>query len=303
MSPRSALVLPALLLAFAGCGGEQSAAPSTSESGAESQPASTGREKSIELAYVEWASEVASTHVVAAVLADELGYQVELTPVAAGIMWQAMATGDADAMVAAWLPSTHEHYLEDVQDKVVDLGPNLDGTKVGLVVPQYVTIDSIAEMNDHADKFGGKIYGIDSGAGIMSTTETALTEYGLGNFELQDSSDAAMTVVLGEKYKANEWVVVTGWTPHWKFATYDLKYLDDPKGLYGGAEQIHTIVRQGLEADMPEAYAFLDAFTWEPADMEQVMVWNEEDGSKDPYATARRWISENRDQVDAWLGR
>ena len=58
--------------------------------------------------------------------------------------------------------------------------------------------------------------------------------------------------------------MVTGWTPHWKFSAYDLKYLEDPKGTLGGAENIKTIARKGLEEDMPEAYKILDRFNWEP---------------------------------------
>jgi glycine betaine/proline transport system substrate-binding protein len=254
----------------------------------------------VELAYVEWSSEVASTNVARAVLQERLGYDVEITPVSAAAMWQAVASGDVDGLVAAWLPTTHQHYLESVQDDVINLGPNLEGTRIGLVVPTYVTIDSIAEMNPVADKFDGKIIGIDPGAGIMSTTEKAIEEYGLTDFELIEGSGATMTATLKAAIDDEQWAVVTGWTPHWKFARWDLKYLDDPKGIYGGSEHIATIVRTGLKDDMPEVYAFLDAFYWEPADMEQVMIWNTEEDA-DPYETAKRWIEENKDKVDAWL--
>lgn len=74
----------------------------------------------------------------------------------------------------------------------------------------------------------GKIVGIEPGAGIMSATEKAVEEYGL-DYQLQDSSSAAMAASLQKAINNKEWIVVTGWTPHWKFAKWDLKYLDDPK--------------------------------------------------------------------------
>ena len=253
----------------------------------------------VELTYVEWSSEVASTNVIKAVL-EQQGYEVDMTSVSASAMWQGVASGDADGMVAAWLPSTHGHYLEKVQDDVVDLGPNLDGTRIGLVVPSYVDVDSIAELNDHAEQFDEEIVGIDPGAGIMSKTEKAIEEYGMDDMELVSGSGATMTAALKDAIKNEEAVVVTGWTPHWKFARFDLKYLDDPKNVYGGAEQIHTVVRDGLKDDMPEVYKILDRFEWTPADMQQVMVWNREDGA-DPAETAARWVEENPEKVNAWV--
>ncbi|MCG5517341.1 MULTISPECIES: glycine betaine ABC transporter substrate-binding protein [unclassified Ectothiorhodospira] len=251
----------------------------------------------INLPYVEWASEVASTNVLRVVL-EEAGYDVRMVSVSAAAMWQSVATGDQDAFVAAWLPTTHGHYLERVEGSVEDLGPNLEGTRIGLVVPAYVEIDSIEELNDHRRKFGRQIIGIDPGAGIMSTTEEAIEEYDL-NLRLVEGSGATMTGVLANAIRSNDWVVVTGWTPHWKEARWDLKYLEDPKGIYGGEESIHTIVRAGLKDDMPEAYAILDNFNWTPADMAAVMVMNEEGG--DPYDNAKRWVEQNRDLVDTWL--
>lgn len=256
-------------------------------------------DKEVELAYVEWSSEVASTNVVRAVLQERMGYDCDIIPVSAAAMWQAVSTGDVAGLVAAWLPTTHGHYLEKVKDDVVNLGPNLEGTRIGLVVPAYVTIDTIGEMNDHADKFDGKIIGIDPGAGIMSTTEKVLEEYNLDEIELMEGSGATMTAVLKNSIENKEWVAVTGWTPHWKFAKWDLKYLEDPKNVYGGTEVISTIVRKGLKEDKPEVYKFLDAFYWTPEDMQELMVWNSEGG--EPYDNAVKWIKENKEKVDAWL--
>src|SRR5690606_30942325 len=117
-----------------------------------------------------------------------------------------------------------------------------------------------------------KIVGIDPGAGLMKLTiEEALPEYGLDKWEVVEGTGAAMTAALKKAYDNKEPIIVTGWTPHWKFASFDLKYLEDPKGIFGGAEDINTIVRKGLKEDHPDAYLLLDQFNWEPADMEKVM--------------------------------
>ena len=258
------------------------------------------KDKKAEIVYVEWSCATASANVVKAVLETKMGYDVELTPVSAAAMWQALATGDVDACTTAWLPTTHGHYYEKVKDKVVDLGHNLVGTRIGLVVPTYVTIDSIADLDTHAKKFDNQIIGIDPGAGIMSKTEEAIKAYGLKNMELMEGSGAMMTAVLKDKIKNNEWVVVTGWTPHWKFGKWDLKYLDDPKNIYGGAEYIDTIVRKGLKEDKPDLYAFLEKFKWTPEDIQTVMAWNQEKGTT-PHENALKWINQNPDKVAAWL--
>jgi glycine betaine/proline transport system substrate-binding protein len=229
-----------------------------------------------------------------------MGYDVDMIPVSAAAMWQGIASGDADAMVAAWLPTTHGHYLEKMKDQVVDLGPNLVGTRIGLVVPTYVALDSIEELNANAEKFDGKIIGIDPGAGLMSKTEQVLEAYDLDNLELIVGSGATMTASLANAIQQKRWVVVTGWSPHWMFAKWDLKYLEDPKNIYGGEEEIHTIVRKGLKEEMPEVYNLLDNFNWSLKDMQQVMVWNRDEQST-PYENAKRWIEQNEDKVQEWM--
>jgi glycine betaine/proline transport system substrate-binding protein len=153
---------------------------------------------------------------------------------------------------------------------------------------------------DSAEEKGfGHITGIDAGAGVMQATDKAIEEYGL-DIELVPSSGSAMTAALKTAIDNEEWIVVTGWTPHWKFAAFDLKYLEDPKGAFGGEEKIHTIARQGLEEDHPEAYQVLDNFNWTPDDMNKVMLDIAQNDMVETEA-AQKWIDSNRDKVDAWI--
>ncbi|SDK32068.1 glycine betaine/proline transport system substrate-binding protein [Maridesulfovibrio ferrireducens] len=258
-------------------------------------------DKKVKLAYVEWDCATATTNVIQAVLQERMGYEVEILPVAAAIMWQAVGTGDVDATAAAWLPITHADYLKRVENNVVDLGPNVTGAKLGWAVPSYVTVDSIADLNQYADKLDDRIIGIDPGAGIMTLSEKAIEEYKLKDLELMEGSGATMTASLSNAIKNKEWIVVTAWSPHWLFGRWDMKFLKDPKGILGGEETINTVVRKGLKEDKPEVYAFLDKFAWKDAkQFQMVMAWNQEEGA-DPYENAKRFIKENKEQVDSWL--
>jgi len=145
----------------------------------------------------------------------------------------------------------------------------------------------------------GKITGIEPGAGIMMMTEKAIEDYGL-DFDLVSSSSAGMASELTKAIGEEQWIVVTGWTPHWKFARYDLKYLDDPKGVYGGEEYIATLSRVGLSDDSPDLYAVIERFYWTPEDMASVML--DVEGGMEPEDAAAKWIADNPETVTEWIG-
>ncbi|MGA7296797.1 MAG: glycine betaine ABC transporter substrate-binding protein [Rhodanobacteraceae bacterium] len=300
-------------LALAGCSGGGNEGTTTqgpsdsSAMSAASAPASPApmQEKtasaaggSINLVYVEWSSCVASTEVIKAVL-ESRGYDVKTTSVSAAALYAAIAGGDADATVCAWLPTTHKNYYAKTKDRLDNLGPNLNkGTRLGLVVPDYVTIDSIADLSANADKFQNRIIGIDPGAGEMGLTQDVVKQYDLP-LKLVSGSGATMTAALKSAIDSKQWVVVTGWSPHWMWARWDLKYLDDPKGVYGEPDSIDTLARKGLKQDMPGAYAILDAYQWTAKQMEQVMAMNQKDGTT-PEDNARQWIKDHPEAVQSW---
>jgi glycine betaine/proline transport system substrate-binding protein len=107
--------------------------------------ADAGNGEKINLVYVAWDTEIASTNVIAKVL-EQNGYDVKLSQVEVGPMFAGVANGSVDGMVAAWLPSTHNKYYKQYKNDLVDLGTNLHGTKNGLVVPKYMDIDSIEDL-------------------------------------------------------------------------------------------------------------------------------------------------------------
>ncbi|MBB2478831.1 glycine/betaine ABC transporter [Bacillus sp. APMAM] len=151
---------------------------------------------------------------------------------------------------------------------------------------------SVGDSVDH------KIIGIDPGAGIMEATDKALKDYKLDDWQLVSGSSAAMTATLKKAYDKKEPIIITGWNPHWMFAKYDLKYLKDPKGVYGSAEEIHTIARKGLKKDLPEAYKILSNFKWSEDDMGKVML-DIQQGTK-PADAAANWVKDNPEKVAKW---
>ncbi|MCF8009969.1 MAG: glycine betaine ABC transporter substrate-binding protein [Clostridiales bacterium] len=279
-----------------GCGGEQQGTSEQNENGSEKTTTQDTTNKEINIGYVEWDDCVAVTYVMKHVLSD-MGYNVNITSVDAGVMWSGVAQGDFDFVMGAWLPKTQADYWKEFKNDVVDLGPNYKGAKIGLVVPEYVNFDSIEQLNEHKDKFNGVITGIEPGAGIMQTTEKAISEYGL-DLELKDSSSAAMAASLQRAVNNDKWIVVTGWNPHWKFAKWDLKYLEDPKKIYGGEEHINTLARQGLKEDMPDIYSIADKFYWTSEEIGPIMLKIQSGMSADK--AAKEFINKHPDIVKKW---
>ncbi|MBD8094059.1 glycine betaine ABC transporter substrate-binding protein [Pseudomonas fluorescens] len=257
--------------------------------------------KTLSIGYVDgWSDSVATTHVAAEVIKQKLGYDVKLQAVATGIMWQGVATGKLDAMLSAWLPVTHGEYWAKNKDKVVDYGPNFKDAKIGLIVPEYVKAKSIEDLKTDTT-FKNKIVGIDAGSGVMLKTDEAIKAYGL-DYKLQASSGAAMIAELTRAEDKQESIAVTGWVPHWMFAKWKLRFLDDPKGIYGAAETVNSIGSKGLEKKAPEVAAFLKKFQWASKDEIGEVMLAIQEGAK-PDAAAKDWVAKHPERVAEWTAK
>lgn len=164
--------------------------------------------------------------------------------------------------------------------------------------------ESSADENSAGETNGDseitEIVGIEPGSGTMTIAQETVDAYNL-DLELTPSSEPAMITALQTAIENEEPIVVTLWQPHWMFSEHDLKFLEDPKGTLGESENIHTMVRHGLEEDHPSAYQLLDNFYWEVDDMNEVMLKFGQDDTVEPREAAEEWVADNREKVDAWL--
>lgn len=248
------------------------------------------------LATGPWESENASTAVIAQVL-ESVGYDTTTTTLDAAVIWEALASGDADAQVGAWLPQTSAPYVEEYGDQVEYLGVNLEGAALGLAVPTYMDVDSIADLTDEANQ---EITGIEAGASVVAGAQEVTEVYdNMEGWTVVTSSTGAMATALDDAYNNQEEIVVTGWSPHWKFQRFDLKYLDDPEGVFGDEEYIGTVARLGLDEEHPVAHHILENFYWEVEDMETVMLEVQEGASAEE--AAQNWIEDNAETVQSWI--
>jgi glycine betaine/proline transport system substrate-binding protein len=132
----------------------------------------------------------------------------------------------------------------------------------------------------------------------MQATEKAIKDYGL-KYQLVPGSGPAMTAALKDAVERKEWVAVTGWQPHWKFARWELKFLDDPKGIYGKVENIHTVARKDIEKDLPEVTQFLRNFKLNDQQLGSLMALTA--NSDNPSESARKWVKDNEGLVASWI--
>jgi glycine betaine/proline transport system substrate-binding protein len=256
----------------------------------------------LSIGYVDgWSDSVATTNVAAEVIKQKLGYPVKLQAVAAGIMWQGVATGKLDMILSAWLPVTHGEYWTKNKDKVTDYGPNFKDAKIGLIVPEYVKANSVADLKTD-ESFKKKIVGIDAGSGVMIKTDQAIKDYGLDGYKLQASSGAGMIAELTRAENKKESIAVTGWVPHWMFAKWKLKFLEDPKGVYGAAETVDNIGSLDLATKAPDVADFLKKFQWANKDEIGEVMLAIQDGAK-PEAAAKDWVAKHPDRVKEWTGK
>ncbi len=253
--------------------------------------------KKVSIAYVNWAEGIAMSNL-AKVILEEQGYKVTLKNADIAPVFASLAGKDVDLFLDSWLPITHEDYFAKYGDKLTVLGTLFDDAKVGLVVPTYVDINSIEELNTHKDKFKNEIVGIDTGAGIMKSTDLAIKDYDL-NLELLSSTGPMMVAVLDKSIKSKEWVVVTGWKPHYKFGKYDLKFLDDPKNVYGDAELIKSVCWKGFEEKDPFVAQLIGNMSFTTEQIGALMA--DVESSTNEVKGAKKWLEANRDLVNSWI--
>ncbi|MDO5628909.1 MAG: glycine betaine ABC transporter substrate-binding protein, partial [Mobilicoccus sp.] len=193
------------------------------------------------------------------------GYTVEHTEVSeAALLYAGLANGDIDIYPSAWPEATHSAYMEQYQDQIDDLGTYYDNAQLTFAVPDYVQdVNTIEDLVGQGDRFGGRIVGIEPGAGLTRVTQDeVIPQYDLGGeYELVTSSTTAMLAELQQATQNQQDIVVTLWRPFWANATFPVKDLEDPKGALGGSEGLHFLATNQFRDEFPQVADWIGGLT------------------------------------------
>ena len=251
-----------------------------------------------------WTDGLSTAYLWQAILEDE-GYDVEIEEIGdAAPLYTALAEGDYDVYPSAWPEVTHADYMDRYGDDLEDLGAYYENAKLTFAVPEYTDIDSIAELADDPARFDGRIVGIEPGAGLTKVTkESVMPAYGLDeDFELVESSTAAMLTELKAATEAQEDIVVTLWRPFWANSEFPVKDLEDPEGALGDAETLNLIANSEFSGEFPDVAEMMGKFKLDDEQYGQLedMIVNEYEGNE--AEGARAWLDVNPDFVDSLKG-
>ncbi len=283
-----------LLLAFILLVGCSSGASTSGENGEEDS-----KDITINFGVTPWTSTIPPTKV-AKLLLEDLGYTVKETNADAGGVYTGLSKGDLDVFMDAWLPVMHANYMEQFGDKLEDTAVSYTDGELGWVLPTYVEgIESVEDLKGKEDLFGGKIYGIEEGAGMSVTSQKMIEELGL-DLEYVASSEGGMLAQAQRLMAKEEPVLFLGWRPHPMFANYELKVLPSPEGYFDTSE-VHVITNNELKDKAPEAYELLSNWSMNVSDIEKMIV-EIEDNNRDAEEVAQEWIDNHPDEVKAIKG-
>jgi glycine betaine/proline transport system substrate-binding protein len=297
--------LIALLIAsITACSGQTSSfsGPSGGGSGSGGQSGGGGGGKNVSISVVAgWDEDVAASNLWKELL-EQHGYTVNMQELDVASTFTGVANGQVNLYMDAWLPTTHAVYWDRFKNQLEVVSTWQTG-KNTLVVPNYVNdVNTIADLKTHAAEFGGRIVGIEAGAGEMKAMrEKIIPGYGLDNFNLVEGSSPAMLATLDSSIKQHQSVVVTLWQPHWAFSRYPLKVLEDPQGAWGQPDNMQIIATKGWSAANPEVAGWLKNFKITPEQLSSLMLKIQEAGKGQEQAAAKQWISDNQQVVNAWF--
>jgi glycine betaine/proline transport system substrate-binding protein len=297
---RNAIAAVAVLLLATSCSAEGGQKSGFAEN------KSAGTSQSVVLLDEPWA-DLQVENVIAKQILGKLGYSATIESVAVSVGAQSMENGRIDAFLGNWWPSQKPTFgaLID-QGKVQVLGTLVDKTRYGPAVTgtagKKLGITSLADLAKNADAFDRKFYGIEAGTPGNAMMQKMIdnNDYGLGDWELVESSTSAMLTQVERAEKSGQSIAFLAWSPHWMVPEFSTVFLNDPNNSWGEGGEIRTIVRADYSATAPDITKFLGNLKFSTEDADAFYLSHDKKGQTfDEIANA--WITANPEKVKAFL--
>jgi glycine betaine/proline transport system substrate-binding protein len=262
-----------------------------------------GDDKSVNFATVPGFDDTVAVTGLWSVLLEEKGYSVKTTSVDLAAGFSGIARGDLDGYLNAWLPTTHQAYIDKYKEDLVILDkPYFDNDELVLAVPEFVEENTISEVAQNAAKYESKIIGIEAGSGEMKILPDVLAKYEAADkLAIVEGSTPAALAALKSGVDENKPVVVALWKPHWAFAAMKVKALEDDRQGWPAADGSHVVLSKEFAEKHGEVRGWMENSKLTDEQYASLMLAVSE--AKEPAEGARKWLEtpENRQAADEWL--
>lgn len=264
--------------------------------------------KNVRLGVVNW-TDVMATSAMTQVLLDGLGYQTKQTSASQQIIFAGIRDQRLDMFLGYWNPimtQTITPFVDAGQVKVLD-APSLSDARATLAVPTYLAdkgLKTFADIHKFEKELGGKIYGIEPGSGANTQIKAmiAKNQFGLGKFQLVESSEAGMLAAVDRAVRRKEAVVFFGWAPHPMNVNVDMQYLsgsEDALGPNEGRATVWTVTAPDYASRCPNVSRLLTNLTFSAEDESRMMQPLLD--HKDAAESARQWLKDHPQDKARWL--
>jgi glycine betaine/proline transport system substrate-binding protein len=239
---------------------------------------------------------------------ERLGYNVSVQKGSHDQIYPLLGKGEVDLFVAAWLPNAHATYWEQYQDSTTRVTTLYDDARLFWSVPGYVTaseVKSVADLRkpEVAAKMQKEIRGPGADSGLMIGSKKIVEAYGLGElgYQLAPGKPADWIANFNDNIAAQRWFVMPLWQPQYLNKAHDMRILEEPKQLLGGADRAFLVAHKDFRGKV-------DKRTWHvlqrmslsvKAVTEMDYMVNVRQVS--PHDAARAWIGAHPDTVTYWL--
>jgi glycine betaine/proline transport system substrate-binding protein len=311
----AAALTVSLIASLTACSGAKSDA-------GDSAAPSAGAKGTVNLAVNPWVGYEADAAVVAYLLENKLGYQVEKKELKEEISWQGFETGEVDAILENW---GHEDLKKTyIQDKKVAVEAGSTGNKgvIGWYVPQwmadkYPDITDWKNLGKYAGLFKtseskGKGQLLDGDPSYVTNDEALVKNLKLNYTVVYSGSEAALIKAAQQATAQKKPLLFYFYEPQWLFAkekyvrvklpAYTAGCDADPKKIacdYPDYD-LDKIVSKKFAGKNNTAYQLIKNFHWTNDDQNLVSDYLTNQGM-DADKAAEKWVNEHEATWKPWI--
>jgi glycine betaine/proline transport system substrate-binding protein len=237
---------------------------------------------------------------------EALGYETDIKVLSVPVTYTSLAEGDVDVFLGNWMPTMEADIAPYREAGTVDtVRANLRARSTRWPptpqAPRWAS--AISPTSPGACRCARRqIYGIEPGndGNRLIMDMIAANAFGLGGFEVVESSEQGMLAQVARASDRDEPIVFLGWEPHPMNANFDLTYLTGGDDWFGpdlGGATVYTNTRAGFVEECPNLGAFLNNLEFTPRH-------GKRDHGRDPERwrgpedAATAWLTANPDVVD-----